>query len=199
MFDLGLFSMRKYLLAKHWHYFIAAFILPLSILTLGILLPFYVLNGATIFIAVPLSILVSQMVLYFWLWNIGKMLFDKTPFYISKEYVVFKWLIIIPASFILFISFFLLIGAAVLGMGYFSFSTTLFSSMIIILPLWILLLLTKLYCFYFAAKVLKSSELQRNVQLFDFLGDFLLFVFFPIGIWFIQPRLNRLVHQMDGK
>ncbi len=189
--------MRKFLLAKHWHYFIAAFILPLSILTLGIFLPFYVLNGATPFIAIPLSILIAQMVVYFWLWNIGKVLFSKLPFYISKEYALFKWLIIIPTAVSLLIFAFLLSGAFILGMGYLSFSSILFSSMIIVLPLWILLLITKFYCFYFVAKVLKSFEKQRNVRQVEFLGDFLLLVFFPVGIWFIQPRINRLVYQIE--
>ena len=148
------------------------------------------------FIAIPLSILIAQLVIYFWLWNIGKMLFDKMSFYISKEYAVFKWLIIIPAAVSLLIFAFLLSGAFILGMGYFSFSSTLFSSMIIILPLWALLLFSKLYCFYFVAKLLKSSEQQRNVRGVEFFGDFLLLVFFPIGIWFIQPRLNNLMRQM---
>lgn len=191
--------MRKYLLAKHWHYFIAAFILPLFILTLGLFLPFYVLNGATPFIAIPLSILIAQLVIYFWLWNIGKLLFNKLPFFISKEYAVFKWLIIIPAAISLLIFIFLLSGAFILGMGYFSYSSTLFSSMIIILPLWGLLLLSKLYCFYFAAKVLKSSEQHRNVRGVEILNDFMLLVFFPIGIWIIQPRLNKLMRQMEMK
>lgn len=185
--------MRKYLLAKHWHYFIAAFILPIIILAVGILLPFYVLNGATIFIAVPFSIVVGQMVIYFWLWNIGKVLFEKLPFYISKEYATFKWLITIPVIISLLIFAFWLIGAFILGMGYFSFSSTLYSALIVILPLWVILLLSKFYCFYFAAKVLKSTELQRNVRFFEFYPEFLLFILFPIGIWFIQPRLNHLM------
>jgi hypothetical protein len=27
----------------------------------------------------------------------------------------------------------------------------------------------------------------------DYIGEFFLFWFFPIGIWFIQPRINNIV------
>lgn len=197
LFDIELFSMKKYLLAKHWHYFIAAFVLPLSILVIGVTLPFSFLNGAAFFIALPLSILVAQMVVYFWLWNIGKVLLKNLPLYISNEYAFFKWLIIIPTIISLLIFAFLMVGASIVGMGYYTFSQTLISSMIIILPLWIALLISNIYCFYIAAKALKSSELGHNLRGIEFIGDFLLFIFFPIGIWFIQPRLNRLMLQME--
>jgi hypothetical protein len=48
------------------------------------------------------------------------------------------------------------------------------------------------YCFYFTAKVLKTVELQKPVTFNDYAGEFFLIWFFPIGIWFIQPRINRL-------
>jgi hypothetical protein len=48
------------------------------------------------------------------------------------------------------------------------------------------------YCLYFNAKVLKAVELQKPVTFSEFAGEFFLIWFFPIGIWIIQPRLNKL-------
>jgi len=48
------------------------------------------------------------------------------------------------------------------------------------------------YCLYFISKSLKAVELQRDVTFNDYAGEFFLIWFFPIGIWFIQPRINKL-------
>ena len=46
---------------------------------------------------------------------------------------------------------------------------------------------------YFVAKTFKTAELQRKVSFSDFAGDFFLVWFLPIGIWIIQPKINRMV------
>jgi len=48
------------------------------------------------------------------------------------------------------------------------------------------------YSLYFIAKELKSVELQKPVTFSDFAGEFFLLWFFPIGIWIIQPRINKI-------
>lgn len=50
-----------------------------------------------------------------------------------------------------------------------------------------------LYCLYFAAKTIKTVELQRETTFSDFIGEFLLIWFFPIGVWIVQPKINELV------
>ncbi|MES2557188.1 MAG: hypothetical protein V4604_13615 [Bacteroidota bacterium] len=56
-----------------------------------------------------------------------------------------------------------------------------------------------IYVLYFVAKTLKSVELQREAHFSDYIGDFFLIWFFPVGVWFIQPRINRIVQgdQLD--
>jgi hypothetical protein len=44
----------------------------------------------------------------------------------------------------------------------------------------------------FAAKTLKSIELGRLAKFGDYAGEFFLIWFSPLGIWILQPRLNRL-------
>lgn len=45
----------------------------------------------------------------------------------------------------------------------------------------------------FPAKTLKSIEIDKEAKLGDYIGDFFLIVFLPIGIWFLQPRINRIL------
>jgi hypothetical protein len=54
-----------------------------------------------------------------------------------------------------------------------------------------------IYAFFdflaFPVRVLKSIELEREAKFGDYLGDFFLILFFPIGIWFLQPRIRKIV------
>jgi hypothetical protein len=54
-----------------------------------------------------------------------------------------------------------------------------------------------LYVIYFASKVLRSNELNRNVIIEQHQNEALLFFVFFIGIWFLQPRINKLFDKSD--
>ena len=54
-----------------------------------------------------------------------------------------------------------------------------------------------LHLLAFPAKTLKSIELNKEASLGDYLGDFLLIVFLPIGIWFLQPRIRRIIEKEE--
>ena len=49
-----------------------------------------------------------------------------------------------------------------------------------------------IYVFYKVPKSLKSLELGQKAKFSDFFLDLILFALFPIGIWIIQPRLNKI-------
>ena len=63
---------------------------------------------------------------------------------------------------------------------------------IIIIPLHLFSMFCLFYCIYFNAKSIKSVELQRPVTFSDYIIDFFLLWFFPIGVWFIQPKINKI-------
>ena len=48
------------------------------------------------------------------------------------------------------------------------------------------------YTFYNVPKSLKSIELGREAVFSEWIFDALLLFAFPIGVWFIQPRLNKI-------
>ena len=50
-----------------------------------------------------------------------------------------------------------------------------------------------LFCIYYNAKLIKSVELKKEANFADFSSDFFLILFFPIGIWIIQPKLNKII------
>ncbi|MBR4841441.1 MAG: hypothetical protein IK005_13350, partial [Paludibacteraceae bacterium] len=54
-----------------------------------------------------------------------------------------------------------------------------------------------LFSFSILAKRMKMAELQRRVQVKEVLGDFFLFLFFPVGVWFLQPKVNRMCEEND--
>lgn len=51
------------------------------------------------------------------------------------------------------------------------------------------------YVLYFVAKNLTTAERQQKVTFYDYSGPFFLLWFFPLGIWVIQPRVNRMFRE----
>jgi hypothetical protein len=49
-----------------------------------------------------------------------------------------------------------------------------------------------LQSFGFAARIIKSKELNRKSKKRESIGYFFLFLFLPIGIWILQPKINKL-------
>ena len=63
----------------------------------------------------------------------------------------------------------------------------------IIVPVHLFAMFCIFYSLYFVAKTFKTVELQRTVTFSDFAGEFFLLWFYPIGIWIIQPKINRMI------
>lgn len=50
----------------------------------------------------------------------------------------------------------------------------------------------------FIGKNLKALEIVMNVDINDYFNDILSLIFWPIGIWMFQPRINRLERRLSG-
>lgn len=48
---------------------------------------------------------------------------------------------------------------------------------------------------YHISKVLVSAEQKRRVNFKEHLGEFFMFLFWPIGIWALQPRIRAVLEQ----
>jgi hypothetical protein len=60
------------------------------------------------------------------------------------------------------------------------------------LPLHFVAIFAVLYIFYFVSKSLVLAEAGGPVRFSAYVGPLLLFWFFPLGVWLLQPRINRL-------
>ena len=63
----------------------------------------------------------------------------------------------------------------------------------VLIPL--LLIISFLYLFYFASKALTSAEKGKRTSFWDHIGEMILLLLGYIGIWFIQPRINKIYWQ----
>jgi hypothetical protein len=51
-----------------------------------------------------------------------------------------------------------------------------------------------IYTVYFVARILVMAEKERKVTFSDYIGTFILVAIFILGVWWLQPRVNRLHH-----
>jgi hypothetical protein len=63
--------------------------------------------------------------------------------------------------------------------------------MMIFLGIYVLTLLA--ITFTYPAKTLKRLETKEKIDINDYFGDIFGLIFWPIGIWTIQPRINKLI------
>jgi len=127
-------------------------------------------------------------VFFGWFYALGTNLHKKLPGTVSMNLTRFKLFLITPVTYIALMSVFMMVifpasyNDAPLNPSFFA----------LIIPLHLFSMFCIFYCLYFIAKALKAVELQQPVTFGDFAGEFFLIWFFPIGIWIIQPRINKL-------
>ena len=199
--------MKRFLLAKHWQLFLLTFglaiIFDIVIFTtaFGQMAKGNSLAFFNVFKFFPLIMLIYVGITFGWFWAVGITLQNKVPETVTMKTTKFKIFFTIPFVYILLITIFLgilffpLLNSPNSGNGFFAAGYQMGIISIIIIPLHLFSMFGILYCLYFAAKTLKTIELQREVTFSDFAGEFFLIWFFPIGIWFIQPRINRLMQE----
>lgn len=54
-----------------------------------------------------------------------------------------------------------------------------------------------LYCTAFPVRLLNTIEKEREVTFSEYILDFFLVIFFPIGIWILQPRMNLVAKKFE--
>jgi hypothetical protein len=68
----------------------------------------------------------------------------------------------------------------------------------IMIPLLLFMIYSMLYVFMFGARMIESVANGYLVNRSDSLKAFFGFWFFPIGIWYIQPAVQRLLRQNEA-
>jgi hypothetical protein len=116
-------------------------------------------------------------------------LYKKLPETVKMSEALFKVSVIFPGVYILAICVFMLKVFGTVMAGRAEPPVWIFGIMV---PLHLFTMLCIFYSFYFIAKCLKAVELQRNVAFSDFVAEFFLLWFYFVGVWIIQPRINKL-------
>ena len=63
--------------------------------------------------------------------------------------------------------------------------------------IWVAYLMYAMFQFFFyPGKALKTIELNKEAEIGEYIGYFFLMIFWPIGIWWIQPKLNKVEGSM---
>jgi hypothetical protein len=181
--------MRFFLTAKHWQLFLLFIGLPmvLQISLFAASASSFDLSPA--FLSFPLASAISSVIIFGWFYSIGSNLYKKLPESIKMNLACFRILLVLFLICMIAISalFFRMISEA-------SSNETILNFQIVkmVIPINLIVMFSLLYCLYFISKALKTIELQKPVAFTDFVGEFFLLLFFVVGIWIIQPRINKI-------
>jgi len=171
---------KKILQAKPWMIFFMTIGLPLVIEIL--FMPSLPNLRFKLIIAIMISIM--ECCFFAWLYAIANGLQRKLPQDIKLKTKTFNIILILVITLLLLSSFATIV------------SSELLTNYLELFPLIILIAMCCImYCLYFTAKIFKTCELHKKTKFSDFAGEFFLFWFFPIGIWIIQPKLNKMIFE----
>jgi hypothetical protein len=194
---------NKFLKAKHWVLFLLTFGIPMVIqlVIMGLLISklFTSINSDSFDVFekmkfYPVITIIFMAILYGWFWSIAIGLQKKVPENIKMKVKKFKFFFVVPlVYFLLFMIFFFFeFGSA---FHHESNVGILDGFFVFIIPIHLFSMFCIFYIFYFVAKTIKTVELQREVKFGDFVGEFFLLMFYPIGIWIIQPTINKMIEK----
>ncbi|HAD80168.1 hypothetical protein ACTS9T_08795 [Empedobacter falsenii] len=180
--------MSKFLTLKHWQVFALLIGVPfiLQIVTFSLII--VTKDPKTLTYTFPITTIIYLVLFLSWFYSLGTNLNKKLSKTVKMNLSKFKIFLIIPIVYIFILSIY--------QAGIFTKSSIneqpnpiVFA---FIIPTHLFSMFCIFYSLYFIAKELKSVELQKPVTFSDFAGEFFLLWFFPIGIWIIQPRINKI-------
>ena len=175
--------MENLIKLKHWQIFIVlgtGYILNLVLSGIN----FTIGNVTSSELSIMIGI-ITIFLFFLWVLTIGLYL-NSIP---DNPYKFNKWILVLSISFSI--------------MGYSELLFERLGNENYILPVWISFVLTLLtffglfYTFYNVSKSLKSIELDKESNLSEYIISAILLFAFPIGVWFIQPRMNRIYYENE--
>jgi hypothetical protein len=200
-------TMSIFLTLKDWQLFGILLVIPVILQTVIIAMVLtnsdllrlsfdFMINPVRILPAIPPGLVMTISILtivfisliFCWLYSLGVNLHEKLPETAGMKLPIFKVFLFVStaheivASVCMYFLFLEISSGKVLDMKMLSFFT----------PLHLISMCSAFYCFYFIAKAFKSIELQKIVTFADCKATFFLVWLFPVGIWLIQPKINKL-------
>lgn len=194
-----------FLRARHWHIFTLSFAIPFvfQIVAMAVLFSSFSSGNEPdmqllqVYVKVfPLIILLLLAVYYGWMWSIATGLQKQVPSGIHMKVKKFRIFFFIPiVYFLMLVALFVLFAGNLTDPDFNPDPTHIITFFIVISPLHLFSVFCMFYVMYFAAKTFKTAEYQQEVEFGDFAVEFFLIWFYPLGVWIIQPRINRMVQE----
>ncbi|MBL7973385.1 MAG: hypothetical protein JNJ85_00635 [Candidatus Kapabacteria bacterium] len=193
---------------KHWQLFVLMIALPSigamtimgsmvsSLLTLDPATPeqFSQIMKSIFIYNLPFSIMATS-IQYTWLWAVVKGLQHKIPgdidLHIKRFNIVFVSTIILLL--LLYTLMYIMFSTLFASFPEQSVNPEYFVVFFITFPVNMAMFGCSLYLMYFAAQTLKTVELQHKSGFDKCALEFVLFFFNIVGIWILQPRINKLM------
>jgi hypothetical protein len=186
--------MNRLLHLKHWQLFLLFFGIPIILQLIFMVRIVTSHNPGVGFFMFPLIMVVYMGLFFGWFYALGTNLHKKLPPTIHMNLKIFKLFMLVPVLYIFTLAVFMFSLFSRLIAHHSSFNP---GWMGLIVPIHLFSMFCIFYCLYFNAKSLKAVEWQRPVTFSDFAGEFFLIWFFPVGIWIIQPRINKLFEEAE--
>jgi len=194
---------KIFLKAKHWQLFLLSFGIPMILQVVLMAYMFMKTIGNhnvedsmsfmfNYMIIVFVVVILFSSIIHAWHWSVVMGLQSKVPKDIKMKLGRFKVFFFIPLVYILLLPVFvftMIRMATTAGEPDFAF----FAPMILIIPLHLFSMFCIFHTIYFIAKTLKTVELQREADFSDFVGEFFMVWFYPVGVWFLQPKINKMI------
>lgn len=189
---------EKFLKAKHWQIFMITFGLPIILEIIA--MPFMIIgnNPMVIMKIMPIMMIFFIGGFFGWFWAIAIGLQNKVPTEVKMKVKKFKVFFFIPLIYIILIFGFMGFAfGGILENGQQPSGGMIGGLVGIIVPLHLFSMFCIFYCLYFVSKTFKTVELQREVTFSDFAGEFFMIWFFPIGVWIVQPKINKMIENKE--
>ncbi|MBC5993080.1 hypothetical protein [Pontibacter cellulosilyticus] len=175
---------------RHWLAFLLLFVFPFIIRYA--LTELFAFTGMSV--PAPLAVVLDALptlVPVYWLWRMGLYFYRRLPASIKISAIYFHLAALYFALYILLLIYTLgyvrdSIADGMLPLG----------MLALLLPIHLFATFCYLYMVYFVARSIASVEQQRIITLEAYILPLAQVLFLPIGIWFLQPRLNRLTSKL---
>ena len=190
---------EKLLRAKHWQLFVATFgtvfVGQLIIMSFAFGSDGDPKNIASAFAFFPIILAIVLYVQMGWQYGLIFKLKDKINSPLNLPYKRIKAFFFIPIGYFVILLFLMFILFSNVFTPGFRPGAGFFGIIALMVPLHFFSIFCMFHTMYFAAKTVKIVEMKKeNVTFNDFAGEFFLIWFYPIGVWILQPKVNKLMN-----
>jgi hypothetical protein len=158
-----------FLRAKHWQIFVL-FAIP-QVASFAAIVTMQYMFFIVVTAAFGLCVLA-------WLWFLGSFLSSGLKAQFRMKPGFFHFAVLYPLLYMPVFSWFVFSSAN--------------GAVMVIVPLHLLGMACMVYVLYFVSRNLVMAETGMPASFSDYIGTLILFWFFPVGVWLVQPRVNRL-------